>query len=53
MAEESGYTLDLLISWLEDMVADEDERSGTSGPYRERLNKAYDALALLEEVSRR
>ncbi len=49
MATDHGYDLELLVSWIEVLVQDEEDKN-LSKRGRERLGKAYDALELLQEV---
>jgi hypothetical protein len=49
LATRHGYDLELLVSWIEDLVNEEDEKH-LNKRGKERLNKAQDALQLLLEV---
>jgi len=54
MATNHGYDLELLVSWIENLVDEEGrvvyDKRKPSKAERERLSKAEDALQLLQET---
>jgi hypothetical protein len=49
MATDNGYDLELLVSWIENLVQEEGDKN-LSKRGQERLSKAENALQLLTEV---
>lgn len=52
MGFDSGYSLPLLLGWLQDLCEHEAERpQSLSGPISKRVGKVYDAIQLLSEAA--
>jgi len=49
-AYEYGYTLDVLISWLEDILAHEQDRQKISKERQRQINLLEDALDKLNQI---
>ncbi len=50
MAEEHGYSFDLLLGWLEDISSSELEKAETKPRYEKRAHMLEDALEILRKL---